>query len=153
MVQSNEPPTDRTGMRLILALLGATALCVPVARAAVTKDMVPPKSTAELIALCTATSDDPMMTAAVNYCQGFAEGVVEVALGYAAVTRKDRQPFCLPSPPPTQTEALAHFTSWANADPARLQTPASVGILEFLTQEYPCPHPAAPAHAARTKQK
>ncbi len=139
-------------MRFLLALVGATALCVPMARAAVTKDMVPPKSTAELIALCSATSDDPMMTAAVNYCQGFAEGVVEVALGYEAVTRKDRQPFCLPSPPPTQTEALAHFTTWANADPARLQAPASVGILQFLTQEYPCPH-SAPAHAARTKKK
>jgi hypothetical protein len=135
-------------MRLIFALLGVAVLCAPAARAAVTKDQFPPKTTADLIALCSASSDDPLMTAAVNFCQGFAEGVVEVALGYEAVTRKDREPFCLPHPAPTQTEALAQFTAWANAAPARLQSPPSVGILQFLTEQYPCPRPA-PARARK----
>ncbi|HSU04811.1 MAG TPA: Rap1a/Tai family immunity protein [Acetobacteraceae bacterium] len=134
-------------MRPALAMLGATAFAVFLAYspviAAVTPDQFPPKTTGDLIALCSAQKDDPLMTAAVNFCQGFAEGVVEVALGYEAVTRKDRQPFCLPSPRPTHNQALAQFVAWAQADPARMADPPVVGVLHFLIQQYPCSRPTA----------
>lgn len=132
-------------MRFAPVALAAVSLCVGLvataAHAAVTEAQFPPKTTADLIALCSDTKDDPMMTAAVNYCHGFAEGAVEVALSYEAVTRPSHEPFCLPSPPPSHTQALAMFVSWANADPQRLNEPAIVGLLSFLTQQYPCPHP------------
>ena len=116
------------------------------AHAAVTKDQFPPRTTGDLIALCASKPDDPLMTAAVNFCQGFAEGAVEVVLGYEAVSPKDHAPFCLPSPPPTHNEGLALFVTWANADPKRLAAPPVVGMLQFLISQYPCPHPvAAPA--------
>jgi Rap1a immunity proteins len=137
-------------MRFASVALGAASLCAALlataAQAAVTEGQVPPKTTADLIALCSAAKDDPMMTAAVNYCHGFVEGAVQVALSYEAVTRQSREPFCLPSPPPSHTDALAQFTSWANADPQRLTEPAVVGLLSFLTQQYPCPHPAVATH-------
>ena len=133
-------------MRFAPAALGAASLCASLvgtaAQAAVTQAQFPPQTTADLIALCGAGKDDPMMTAAVNYCQGFAEGAVQVALSYEAVTRQSHKPFCLPSPPPSQNDAQAQFASWANADPQRLSEPAVVGLLSFLTQQYPCPHPA-----------
>jgi hypothetical protein len=142
-------------MRTALIALGATALAVCFGslpgNAAVTRDQFPPKTTGDLIALCSAQKDDPLMTAAVNYCQGFAEGVVDVALGYEAVTPPSRDPFCLPNPRPTHNQALAQFTAWANANPARLQDPPAVGILRFLNETYPCPHPATTATRGKKK--
>jgi hypothetical protein len=112
------------------------------APAAVTRDQFPPRSTRDLIALCGAGQDDPLMTAARNYCQGFAEGAVQVALSYKAVTRSDRQPFCLPDPRPSHDEALAQFVTWANADPKRLDEMAVVGLMRFLIHQYPCQRPS-----------
>ena len=132
-------------MRFAPMAFGTATLCAGLlataAQAAVTEAQFPPQTTADLIALCSAAKDDPMMTAAVNYCHGFVEGAVEVALSYAAVTRPSRKPFCLPSPPPSNDEAIAQFATWAKADPKRLDEPAVVGLLSYLTQQYPCPHP------------
>jgi hypothetical protein len=123
------------------------------AMAAVTQDQFPPKTTRDLIAICTAAKDDPLMVAAVNFCQGFAEGVVEVGEAYATTVPAARKPFCLPTPAPTQDAALAAFTTWANADPTRLDQSAVVGLLRFVTTAYPCPKvaPARPtrAHGSR----
>lgn len=82
------------------------------------------------------------MTAARNFCQGFTEGAVEVALGYEASARPNRQPFCLPTPRPSHDEAVVQFDAWANADPKRLDEPPSVGLMRFLVHQYPCPRPA-----------
>lgn len=102
----------------------------------------PPKSTADLVALCTAQQNDPLEAAAVNFCQGFAEGAVEIALSYSAVSPPSRRPFCLPTPPPSLDQAASDFASWAGSDPARLQQPAVVGLINYLIERYPCPHEA-----------
>lgn len=134
-------------MRRATALLCAITACVifgtTKGQAAVSQDQFPPKTTGDLVTLCTATKDDPLMTAAVNFCNGFAEGAVELALGYESVARKDRQPFCLPTPKPSHNEAVAQFTTWANADPKRLAEPPIIGLVRFLEQQYPCPHRAS----------
>jgi hypothetical protein len=133
-------------MRRATAALYAVTVCatfgVTKGQAAVSQDQFPPKTTGDLIALCGAIKDDPLMTAAVNFCNGFAEGAVEFALGYESVARKDRQPFCLPTPRPSHNEAVAQFTTWANADPKRLEEPPIIGLVRFLAQQYPCRHPA-----------
>jgi len=116
----------------------------------VSQDQFPPKTTRDLIALCSATKDDPLMVAAVNYCQGFAEGIVETGEAYATTVPAIHKPFCIPNPPPTNGEALAAFTTWANADPTRLDDPAIVGVLRFVTTTYPCPHTVAPRTHSRS---
>jgi hypothetical protein len=144
--RSTRPGYNRRGMDVIrlscLAFCAAAVLLAafPVApKAAVTRDQFPPQTTSDLIALCSAGKDDPLMTAAVNFCQGFVEGASELAIGYGSTVRKDRQPFCLPMPRPSNNDALAQFVVWANAEPQRLQAPAVVGLLQFLIQQYPCP--------------
>jgi hypothetical protein len=128
--------------RLVSLTFGAVAICTSVGftegRAAVTKDQFPPRTTGDLIALCSASKDDPLMTAAVNFCNGFAEGAVELALGYETVSRKDRHAFCLPTPKPSHNEAVAQFATWANAEPKRLDEPPAVGLMRFLVHQYPC---------------
>ncbi|MDR3539266.1 MAG: Rap1a/Tai family immunity protein [Acetobacteraceae bacterium] len=112
-------------------------LTVGAARAAVTEAEFPPKTVGQLVALCTAAKDDPMMTASVNYCHGFAEGAVIVETAHAA-QRGGRKLFCLPNPPPASDAELAGFVSWANATPARLEQPAVDGMFLYLATKYPC---------------
>jgi hypothetical protein len=118
---------------------------VTAAQAVVTEAQFPPKTTADLVALCSETRNDAMTAAALSYCHGYFEGAVEVALGYEAVSPPSHEPFCLPSPRPTNNEAVTRFVSWANADPRRLDEPALVGLLSYLTQQYPCLHPSVAA--------
>lgn len=136
---------------------GAALLAVPMAvallaggsapaRAAVTDSQFPPKTVADLIAICSAGKDDPRMTAAVNYCSGFVEGSVIVEMAHAK-QRGARALFCLPNPPPETDAELAAFTKWANQDPKRLQQPAIDGMFVYLGTQYPC----APAAAKKKK--
>jgi hypothetical protein len=133
-------------MRPIFLVVSTVLICqagtVAIGQAAVSRDQFPPKTTGDLIALCQATKDDPLMTPAVNFCNGFAEGAVEIALGYETIARRDRQPFCLPTPRPSHNEAVAQFAAWANAAPGRLDDPPGLGLMRFLVQQYPCPHSA-----------
>ena len=52
----------------------ALALLAPFAAHAATEANFGPATTADLVELCTATPDNAMGTAAVNFCQGFALG-------------------------------------------------------------------------------
>ena len=130
-----------------IAVFGAVTPAA--ADATVNRDQFPPRSTRDLIELCSAGNDDPMMHVAHSFCRGFADGAVGVALSYEAVTRADRQPFCLPTPRPSYDDALARFVTWANADPNRMTEPAVLGLMRFLIYQYPCPH--ASAHRPASK--
>lgn len=140
-------------MRPVSLALPAFSLCCVLAstsaQAAVSRDQFPPRTTGDLLAICSAGKDDPLMTASVNFCQGFTEGVVEVALSYGATVRKGREPFCLPTPRPTHNEALARFETWVNADSKRLSEPPVLGLMQFLVSEYPCPHSVATRREAK----
>ena len=128
----------------LFAAVAATA-----APAAVTRDQFPPRSTRDLITLCSAEKDDPMMSVAHSFCRGFADGAIGVALSYEAVTPADRQPFCLPTPRPSYDEALGRFITWANADPTRMDETAVVGLMRFLIYQYPCPRSSSHRPSAR----
>jgi hypothetical protein len=118
----------------------ACGLTLSTADAGVTQDNFPPKTTADLVALCTAQQQDPLAPAAVNFCQGFAEGAVEIVLSYSAAGPRAHRPFCLPAPSPSLDQAAKDFASWAGSDPSRLQKPAAVGLISYLIDRYPCPH-------------
>ena len=107
---------------------------------AVTTDNFPPKSTADLVALCSADKNDPLGTAALNYCHGFAEGAVSVQIEHEAASRLPRL-FCMPKPQPTHDEAVAAFVAWANARPTHATEPPADGLFHFLADTYPCPKP------------
>src|ERR1700747_3689630 len=92
----------------VLMVIGATA-----ASAAVTESEFPPNTVRDLIAICSPNNNDPMMTGAVNFCHGCAEGAVE---GEEAHEPKKgaRKLFCLPTPRPPRGSELTSFTAWAN---------------------------------------
>jgi hypothetical protein len=78
-----------------------------------------------------------MMTAAMNYCHGFAEGSVIVETAHQS-QRGGRKLFCLPKPPPASDAELASFTAWARQEPRRMSQPAIDGMFLYLAAKYPC---------------
>jgi hypothetical protein len=91
-----------------------------------------------LVELCTATPDNAMGTAAVNFCQGFALGAVLVEIQNMAAFRGPKL-FCMPNPPPSRNEALGEFVKWARVSPDRMSATSTDGLFRFLSERYPCP--------------
>jgi len=120
-----------------------------VGSAVVAQDGVPPKTTADLVTLCTPQGDDPQASVATAYCYGFAEGAVEVVLSYSAAGPQSHRPFCLPSPAPKMSSVVGDFVAWANNDAAVLQKPAVVGLAGYLVERFPCPNASATARGGK----
>ena len=108
------------------------------AHAAVSQDAFMLHSNGDLVDLCSAAQTDPLYTAAVNFCHGFAVGVFRVLQEEDMATRS-RHMFCLPSQMPTRNEGIASFIQWAKADPSRSALQPADAIAAFLTQQFPCP--------------
>ena len=127
----------------VVLIAGAT-----IASAAVTESQFPPRTVRDLIEICAPAKEDPMMTAAINYCHGFAQGAVLVEEAHED-HRDVRQLFCLPSPRPASGSEITKFIAWANALPSRLDEPAIDGMFIYLAETYPCPQEAAGKRRAR----
>jgi Rap1a immunity proteins len=119
-----------------------------IASAAVMQSQFPPRTVHDLIEICAPAKEDPMMTAAVNYCHGFAQGAILVEEAHEA-QRSARKLFCLPSPPPAEGSEIGNFIAWANSLPSRLDEPAIDGMFIYLAETYPCPQAATGKRRAR----
>ncbi len=113
-------------------------LLVPSATYAATETNFGAATTADLVELCSATPDNAIGTAAVNFCEGFAQGAVSVQMQNMAAFRGPKL-FCMPNPPPSRNEALAEFVTWARASPDRMTGRSTDGLMRFLSERYPCP--------------
>ena len=119
-----------------------------IASAAVMESQFPPRTVRDLIEICAPSKEDPMMTAAINYCHGFAQGAILVEEAHGE-HRDVRKLFCLPSPPPPSGSELSKFIAWANALPSRLDEPAIDGMFIYLAETYPCRQEATGKRRAR----
>jgi len=122
--------------RLAAAALVALAPC---AAFAVTQADFAAKTTGDLANLCSADPKEPMGDAALNFCHGFAQGVVTVEQERAAAEHK--RLFCFPNPAPSRADTLKEFVTWARANPGHLIEPAPNGLVGFLRARYPCNQP------------
>ena len=116
----------------------ALAMLAPCPAYAATEANFAAGTTGDLVELCAATPDSPIGTAAVNFCEGFAQGAVSVEMQNLAAFRGSRL-FCMPNPPPSRNAALSEFVGWARAAPDRLAQPPADGLFRFLGERYPCP--------------
>jgi hypothetical protein len=136
-------------MKLRGVALGVALTAVAtVTSAAVTESQFPPRTVRDLIEICAPAKDEPMMTAAINYCHGFAQGAVTVEEAHED-HRDVRKLFCLPSPRPAGGSEITKFIAWANALPSRLDEPAIDGMFIYLAETYPCPQEATGKRRAR----
>jgi hypothetical protein len=109
------------------------------ARAApVTKDDFLATTTGNLVNLCSAQQTDPLYTAAINFCHGYAVGTYRMLVIEEAASRSKRKAFCIPDNPPTRDEAIAAFVAWAQSKPDALASKPSDGIMAYVMSQYPC---------------
>jgi hypothetical protein len=120
------------------ATAAGLALLMPSTGGAVTEATFDLRSAGDLAALCSATADNGMGTAALNFCEGYFQGAVTVEMLNMATFRGPKL-FCLPNPPPTRAETMSDFASWARAAPGRTGQSPTDGLFGFLRERYPCP--------------
>lgn len=120
-----------------LALLGTTLS--PPARAAVTQDNFLLQNTADFVAVCSANQQDPMLTAAANFCEGFIVGVYRTLQDEQAAMQSKL--FCVVPPMPTRSVAISRFVAWAQLRPDVLSQKPEDAILAYLQERFPCASP------------
>jgi Rap1a immunity proteins len=93
------------------------------------------RATEDLVKLCSADPADPNYVAAIHFCHGFGSGAYQY---YESVTTPSERFVCLPNPPPTRSEAIAGFVTWARANPQYMAERPADSIFRYLSSRYPC---------------
>jgi hypothetical protein len=123
-------------VRAVLAAVTVLVLAAPAA--AVTEEQFHLRSGADLVALCSARTDDPLYVAAIHLCQGFGAGTYQTI--QAMTTHEKLVPLlCPPNPPPTRNEGIRLFLDWAKNNEEHAQEPAVHHLGRFLVEKYRCP--------------
>ncbi len=90
------------------------------------------RNAGDLADMCSANPRDPTGDARLNYCNGFAQGVIDLELRHSTA-----RPFCFP--PDLKREVTMHdFASWVRAVPSRASEEPTGTLLRFLAERYPC---------------
>jgi hypothetical protein len=118
--------------RFVLALLAAGI--APASAFSAQPVTLRARTAGELAELCGANPREPAADAKINYCHGFAQGVVDLELQHTA----DKKSFCFPSPAPSRSETLNEFVNWVKAMPEHRSLPATDGLFKFLAERFPC---------------
>ena len=95
------------------------------------------RTTGELLTLCAPAPNDPLAVQAIHFCHGYLVG----AFAYYSASvagRDDARRVCLPQPPPSRDAGVAHFVSWARANPQYLQERPVETEFRFLETTWPC---------------
>jgi Ssp1 endopeptidase immunity protein Rap1a len=121
-------------MRLIIIL--ALTWAVPAVAAPPPK--TPPvsiniRTAGDLAVACSAKPAIPGNAALLNFCNGFAQGVVQTERLNSGGSK-----ICPPTPAPKRSETMKQFATWVMADTARKEEGASAGFIRFMSEHYPC---------------
>ena len=108
----------------------------PAGWAAVSESTFEVRNAGDLTELCSASPSDPLYTAAINFCHGFAVGAFNVLQEQEMA--ESRHLFCMQNPMPTRNEGIARFVQWAHANPNQMARPATDAIAAFLSQQFLC---------------
>ena len=128
----------RSVLNLAMAGLALTAATSAPA-AQVTQDNFLLKTTNDLVALCGASQNDPLYTAAVNFCHGFAVGTYRMLEIEEAASVNKRKQICIGEDPTvTRNSAIAGFVTWAADKPNVLASQPGDGLTQYLLNAFSC---------------
>lgn len=105
--------------------------------AAATPDQFVARTTGDFVALCSADPATENYVAAIHFCHGFATGAYQYYLSLAGASEAHRF-VCPPDPPPSRSEAIAGFVTWAGQNAQYMSAPPVESIFRYLAQHYPC---------------
>jgi Rap1a immunity proteins len=91
------------------------------------------RTAGELADACTTRPTDKASFARLNFCNGFAQGVLQTDRQNPNATK-----ICMPSPSPKRSVTMKEFASWVRADVSRKDDVASVAFLQFMAGRFPC---------------
>ena len=126
-------------MRFILVFCLVLVSASPIHAAAPTKSPKPPpislniRTAVELADACTVTPTSQASFARLNFCDGFAQGVLQTDRQNPNGTK-----ICMPTPSPKRSVTMKEFASWVRADVSRKDEVASVAFLQFMAERFPC---------------
>lgn len=127
----------------IPAVLGFAMACGCLAHVAMrpataaTPDQFVARTTADLVALCSADPASENYIAAIHFCHGFATGAYQYYLSLAAASEANRF-VCPPDPPPSRSQAIIDFLGWVEQNAQYMSDPPVDSIFRHLGQKYPC---------------
>jgi hypothetical protein len=126
-------------MRFILVFCLTLACASPIYAAAPTQSpKAPPvslniRTAGELADACTVAPTSQASFARLNFCNGFAQGVLQTDRQNLSGTK-----ICIPNPSPKRSETMKEFGGWVRADASRRDELASVAFLRFMAGRFPC---------------
>ena len=91
------------------------------------------RTAGDLALACSAKPVSPGNAALLNFCNGFAQGVVETERLNPGGSK-----ICLPTPAPKRSATMKEFFTWVRADATRQKEGASAGFIRFMSERYPC---------------
>jgi len=91
------------------------------------------RTSGDLAEACTVVSTNKASFAQLNFCNGFAQGILQTNS-----TNPDGTKICIPNPSPKRSETMKEFASWVRAEAPRRVEMASVGFLRFMAGRFPC---------------
>ena len=118
-------------------MLLVAALAVPGVAFAVTDEDFEVKTTRNLLALCTVSTEDARYKEALHFRHGYLVGAFHYYLASVAGPNAKRL-VCPPDPPPTRNAAIPAFIAWSQAHPQYMGEAPVETEFRFLTETYPC---------------
>ena len=91
------------------------------------------RTAGDLADACTVKPATRTDFARLNFCNGFAQGVLQTNQQSQNGTK-----ICIPSPSPKRSETMAEFARWVRADVSRKDDLASTAFLQFMAGRFPC---------------
>jgi hypothetical protein len=120
-------------MRLVLILALTWALPTVAAPPKAPPVNINIRTADDLAVACSAKPVSPGNAALLNFCNGFAQGVVQTERLNPGGSK-----ICLPTPAPKRSETMKQFVTWVMADATRKKEGASEGFIRFMSDQYPC---------------
>jgi Rap1a immunity proteins len=87
----------------------------------------------DLAVACAGRPTTPSNAAMLNFCNGFAQGVVQTESHNPSGSK-----ICFPKPAPKRSKTMAEYARWVSADGARKTEVASTSLIRFMLERYSC---------------
>ena len=124
-------------MRRLVWVIGLAVCLWPLLSGGATRDEFLVRTTQDYVAICSTSPHDPLYAAAMGFCHGFAVGAYHYYLAEASGP-KGTPLVCPPEPPPSRTEILSMFVTWARANPQTMGERPVDSFFRFLAEKWPC---------------
>lgn len=124
-------------MRIIRYAIALAALVISTHTLAASHESRAVSTTADFVALCDVSTDDPLYEASMAFCLGYIDAVIDYHAALTAGPKYD--PIACPDMEVTREEVVAVVLEWArrNAQHLKSETPVN-GVMRAASEKWPC---------------